>query len=200
VTGTAIQDRASDAPPRGQRADARRNRAKLLKAARTEFARHGLDAQIDDIARRAGVGVGTVYRHFPRKEDILRALAEARFNGLAEAALAALEADDPWEGFVEFMTYSAREVSEDRSLAEAIEEYPGICGQCAQDSGLDKRTDALVARAQAEGALRADIGGRDVAALVCGIGRAVRAGEGQPTMSWDRYLAIILDGLRRRED
>ena len=71
--------------PRGQRADARRNRAKVLVSAQKLFAEQGLDAQIDEIARDAGVGVGTVYRHFPTKEDLLQALADERFVGLAQA-------------------------------------------------------------------------------------------------------------------
>ena len=84
------QDRCGH--PRGQRADARRNRAKVLVSAQKLFAEQGLDAQIDEIARDAGVGVGTVYRHFLTKEDLLQALADERFVGLAQAADAALEA------------------------------------------------------------------------------------------------------------
>ena len=73
-------------PARGQRADARRNRAKVLEAARHQLAEHGLDTQVDEIAREAGVGVGTVYRHFPTKEALFEALAEDKFEGLARAA------------------------------------------------------------------------------------------------------------------
>ena len=80
----AIATKTTSGEPRGQRADARRNREKVLAAARRQFADHGLDAQIDEIARDAGVGVGTVYRHFPNKEDLLQALADDRFEGLAE--------------------------------------------------------------------------------------------------------------------
>src|SRR5215212_7098082 len=108
------------APEKRQRADARRNREKLLAASRQQFARCGLDAQIDDIARDAGVGVGTVYRHFPTKEDLLQALADARFQGLAQAGRDALAVDDPWEGFVQFLTYGARVMVEDRALSEAM--------------------------------------------------------------------------------
>ena len=83
---------------RPQRADARRNRAAVIESARKQFAAHGLDAQIDEIARGAGVGVGTVYRHFPTKESLLEALAQARFERLAEEGRRALEAEDGWEG------------------------------------------------------------------------------------------------------
>ena len=106
MTTTDIKTAVGTAP--GQRADARRNRAKVLVSAQKLFAEQGLDAQIDEIARDAGVGVGTVYRHFPTKEDLLQALADERFVGLAQAADAALEAGEIEDGFVEFMTYSGR--------------------------------------------------------------------------------------------
>src|SRR5256714_3971985 len=90
-------------PPleRAQRADARRNRKRVLEAARRCMARKGLDAQIEEIARAAGVGVGTVYRHFPTKEHLVEALAMARFERLAELAREALATEDPWAGFEE---------------------------------------------------------------------------------------------------
>jgi AcrR family transcriptional regulator len=192
---TTTKKPPAEVEPRALRADARRNRAKVLEAARGEFANGGLDAQMDEIARRAGVGVGTVYRHFPNKVVLLQALADERFQGLADAARAGLTADDAWEGFVEFMTYSARTMAEDRSLAEAMGQHPGLCESAAERSQLRGLTDQLVARAQSDGRLRADVGPDDIPALVCGIGRAVDAKSGEPTMPWDRYLRIILAGL-----
>jgi AcrR family transcriptional regulator len=85
------------------RADARRNRERVLDAARDCFARHGLDAQMDDIARAAKVGVGTVYRHFPTKEALAEAIAADHFDHLAASAREALENPDPWEGFSAFL-------------------------------------------------------------------------------------------------
>jgi AcrR family transcriptional regulator len=81
------------------RADARRNREKVLAAARAEFSEHGRDAQMDEVARRAGVGVGTVYRHFPTKEALIEALMVDSFQMIAAEARAALEIEDPWEAF-----------------------------------------------------------------------------------------------------
>jgi AcrR family transcriptional regulator len=179
-----------------QRADARRNRELVLDAARRQFAERGLDAQMEEIARGAGVGVGTVYRHFPNKEDLLQALADGRFEGLAEAARKALEVEDPWEGFAGFMTYGARVMAEDRSLSEAMDERPDTCRAASERVGLLELTGQLVARAQASGQLRKDLVAWDVPSLVCGIGRAIRVDSGQPAMSWERYLEIILDGLR----
>lgn len=184
---------------RPPRADAQRNRAKVLEAARAQFAADGLDAQIDEIARRAGVGVGTVYRHFPTKEDLLQALADRRFEGLAAAAKEALEVEDPWEGFVQFMTYSAQVMAEDRALSEAMDQLPGLCRNSAEKVQMRSLTSEIVARAQASGDLRPDLVPEDVPALVCGIGRAVRSEVERPTLSWQRFLEIILAGLRVKQ-
>ena len=136
---------------RPQRADARRNHAAVIESARKQFAAHGLDAQIDDIARGAGVGVGTVYRHFPTKESLLEALAQARFEGLAAEGRRALEAEDGWQGFVEFMTYSAQVMAEDRLLSEAMDQHRQICGKAAESVGLLEIVGGLIDRAKAEG-------------------------------------------------
>jgi AcrR family transcriptional regulator len=183
--------------PRRQRSDAVRNRAKVLAAARRQLSEHGLDTQIEQIAREAGVGVGTVYRHFPTKEALLKALAEDKFQGLAQAAREGLEIDDPWDGFVHLMTYAARRLADDRGLGEAMDQRPEICGAAATAAGLPDLTAELVDRAKAAGVLRGDITSDDIPSLICGLGRAVRAGaEGAPSMSWERYLEIILTGLR----
>jgi AcrR family transcriptional regulator len=192
----ATDTKSSPVAARAKRADARRNREKVLEAARERFALQGLEAQMDDIARAAGVGVGTVYRHFPTKEDLLQALADDRFEGLAQAARDALEVSDSWEGFVGFMTYSARVMAEDRALSEAMDQLPGLCRVSAARVDMLELTGEVVARAQASGDLRADVVAEDVPALVCGLGRAVRSEVERPTMSWERFLEIILAGLR----
>src|SRR5215207_11501211 len=101
------------APERAQRADARRNREAVIGAAKKLFAEQGLDAQMPDVAKAAKVGVGTVYRHFPAKEALIAALAEERFERLAEKARESLEADDPWEGFRDFIHFSAEIQADD---------------------------------------------------------------------------------------
>ena len=113
------------------RADARRNHDRVLKAARWCFAANGLQAQMDEIATRAGVGVGTVYRHFPTKEALVEALAADHFRHLAESARAALEVSDPWEGFSGFMYRSAEVQAKDLALAEVMAAQPGLVRQAA---------------------------------------------------------------------
>ncbi|HEY7150531.1 MAG TPA: helix-turn-helix domain-containing protein [Solirubrobacterales bacterium] len=196
MTTSATAASASTDGARTQRADARRNRRKVLDAARKAFAEDGLDVRIEKVARKAGVGVGTVYRHFPTKEDLLQALADDRFAGLAEAARRALDDPDAWSGFSEFMRYSAEVMAEDRALSEAMDQRPEMCGQAAEDVRLLEIVGELIQRAQADGALRADVVAEDVPSLICGLGRATRESEGRPSMSWERYLAIILAGLR----
>ena len=105
-----------------QRADARRNRERVLAAARAQFAANGLEAQIDDIARAADVGVGTVYRHFPTKEALLQALAADRFTRLAEWAREALEAPDAWQGFCDYPRAARR--SWGRTIACSRRRWP----------------------------------------------------------------------------
>src|SRR5688572_27447561 len=102
------------------RADARRNRESILKAARRVFSEKGRDAQIDDVARRAKVGVGTVYRHFPTKAELLEALAGERFDEIAAFTRVALERDDAWAAYVEVMWHAGELHARDRAFSEAI--------------------------------------------------------------------------------
>ncbi len=180
-----------------QRADARRNRKRVLDAARLLLAEHGLDVHIERIARAAGVGVGTVYRNFPTKEDLLQALANERFAFFAERARVALGNPDAWQGFSELMHECARVTAEDRALSEAMDQLPGLCGTAADRAGLNELTDELIERAKAEGAMRADFSVDDIPSIMCGLARATAPRESAPPpMSWERYLEIIIAGLR----
>ncbi len=180
-----------------QRADARRNHARILESARELFAEHGFDAQMEQIASRAGVGVGTVYRHFPNKCDLLEALIHDRFDGLAEAAREGIANPDPWQGFAGFMHYSAGVMAGDRALSEAMFERPEMMRDGAESVGMPVLLPELVGRAQKAGELREDMEWEDVPGLICGIGRALVDGKvGPMEMSWERLLQVILDGLR----
>ena len=122
-------------PDRAMRADARRNHARVLSAARKCMARDGLEAGMEEIARCAKVGVGTVYRHFPNKDDLVEALAADRFQRLAELAREALEREDPGQAFDDFVRASARIQSEDRALSEVLTSRPETMRRAAE--GVD---------------------------------------------------------------
>ncbi len=187
-------------PDRPLRADARRNRAKVLDAARAAFAELGLEAQVEDIARRAGVGIGTVYRHFPTKEALVAALAEAHFAQLALIVEAALEEEgDPWEVFAGAIWRSAAPTAGDVALCEIIGMHPGAMQAAALGQGrLETATAALMAAAQAEGLMREDASVSDVRTIMCGFGHVAAAQHAGAPFDWTRYLEIALDGLRAR--
>ena len=193
MTPTATKEKAAE---HRLRADARRNRERVLVAARKLFAQHGQDAQMEDIARAAKVGVGTVYRHFPTKDDLVEALADERFHRLEEKARECLEGDDPWGAFTEFMTYSAEVQAADRALSEVMADRPEMMRGVAAESGLWEPMSELVARAQKAGAMRPDVSAEDVPTLICGIGRATQPAGVPSAINWERLLAILLDGLR----
>jgi AcrR family transcriptional regulator len=183
-------------PPK-QRADARRNREAVLAAARERFGKCGLECQMDDIARTAGVGVGTVYRHFPNKGDLIAALVADRFERLAERAKQALAEDDPWEAFCDLMRHSADYQMRDRALSEFLCFHPQLGQHEAVRSGLADLTAELIANAQRAGGMRKDAVVEDVPTLICGLGAVTAGAAGNmPELNWERYVEIMLDGLR----
>ena len=177
-------------PSRPLRADARRNRERVLKAARAVFAAKGRDAHLEDVARRAKVGVGTVYRHFPTKAALLEALAREQFDTLTAWAEEAEQAADPWAAFTEMIWRGAELQASDRALMEAVAEFkPSVARQA---EGLHASIERLMARAQEQGAMRPDATGEDVQLMMCGLGSVMQmSGDG-----WRRYLTVMLDGLR----
>jgi len=179
------------------RADARRNRETVLEAARERFAADGLECQMEDIARTAKLGVGTVYRHFPTKSDLIAALVADRFARLAERAEEALAEDNAWEAFCELMRFSAKLQMSDRALSEFISSKPELGQHEAVASGLADRTEKLMRKAQRAGEMRKDAVVEDVPTLICSIGAVTAGAAGpMPEMNWERYVEIMLDGLR----
>jgi AcrR family transcriptional regulator len=184
------------APP-AIRADARRNREAVLAAAREQLARDGLDGSVEDIARAAGVGVGTVYRHFPSKCDLIEALVRARFERLAERTAEALAEDDPWNAFCDLIRFSAELQVRDRALSQVLARHPELGYRNAVGTGLADLTAQLIARAQEAGDMRADAVLEDVPTLICGLGAVTAGAAGtMPELNWERYVQIMLDGLR----
>jgi AcrR family transcriptional regulator len=178
------------------RADARRNREAVVAAAKKLFADEGLDAQMPDVAKAAKVGVGTVYRHFPTKEDLIAALAAERFERLAEKAREGIAAEDPWEGLCGFIRFAAEIQADDRGLCEVMGSRPEVMNESALAVGLDELCDQLVRRAQRAGDLRKDLDWEDIPMIACGLGRITPAEVGPATGRWPRLVEIIIDGLR----
>jgi AcrR family transcriptional regulator len=179
------------------RADARRNRERVIQAARAVFGEQGREAQMDDVARRAEVGVGTVYRHFPTKEALLEALAVDAFERITAITRENLETvADPWEALTRTLWSGAEILAADRALSEVMSEIPGPV-----PIGLDTQRELndamgeLLHRAQAAGVLRPDVVLDDIPMVMCGIGAATRKSH-QCAGAWRRHMAIVVDGLR----
>ena len=174
------------------RADARRNRERILKAARAVFAEQGTHSQIDDVAKRAKVGVGTVYRHFPTKEALLDALVRERFEEIAGYALEALEREDAWEGFCDMIWRAAERNAVDMAFCEAVASSDK--SSIVEEVGLMRSTQELIRRAKAQGKMRLDVTEQDVPLMMVGASAVMQM---SPTAdAWRRYLTLMLDGLR----
>jgi AcrR family transcriptional regulator len=177
------------------RADARRNREKIMKAAREVFAEQGVEAQMDDVAHKADVGVGTVYRHFPTKDALLYALSDEVFARIADHVRTLLDLEDPWEAFTRALWYGAEQTAGDRAFSEIMTTAPGAMRTCPGKEQLHVFTSELMSRCKAAGAIRDDAMMDDIGLLMCGVGSAVYM-EHPCDESWRRHLGIMIDGLR----
>jgi AcrR family transcriptional regulator len=177
------------------RADARRNRERILGAARAACAEHGAAVQIDDVARSAGVGVGTVYRHFPTKDALIEALVAEKIRVTTENLREALEIDDPWEAFAAGLRRNAEVMAADAALREALIRLgPDARAGEAAYAEVHEVAERLITRAQEAGALRGDVTAEDVGALMGGLCASMAHTE----LDWRRHLEVLLDGLRAR--
>ena len=187
----------SQTADRPLRKDAERNRQRILAAAGELFAEVGLAASLDAVAERAGVGVGTVYRRFPDKEQLIDALFEERVGELVACAEAALSNPDPWEGFVGFLEYGLRLQAQDRGLKEVLlSTDEGRARVARVRERLVPLAGRLVERAQAAGALRPDFSQQDMPVIQLMIGAVIDGARDIEPDLWRRYLAIVLRGLR----
>jgi AcrR family transcriptional regulator len=183
------------------RRDAERNRQRILEAARLEFAERGLGVTMDDIARRAGVGVGTVYRRFPDKEVLIDGLFEDRLTDLAALAQAGLAHERPWEGLVHFLERSMELQCADRGLKELLfDPSHGHERVAKARERVAPLVFALVDRAQESGDLRQDVAGPDFPLVQIMVGTIIDATRDVEPEVWRRFLGIVLDGLRVRRD
>lgn len=184
------------------RADARRNRGRVLAAARTLFAERGREVQMGEVAARAGLGVGTVYRHFPDRDNLLDAVVAESIERVAGYAREALEEENAWAAFSGFLLRCAELSAEDRALSEtlAADSLEQRWASLAEEAGLSRAIATLVDRGRQEGAIRADARAEDVPLVICGVAATIRAGGGPLGGGWRRHLAICLDGLRAPSD
>src|SRR3954454_18164284 len=151
------------APERPLRADAERNRARLLDAARRLFAERGLEVTMDEIAHRAGVGVGTAYRRFGSRDELIGALFEARMEEYVALAEEALGQPEPWQGLVGFLERSTAMQAADRGLKDLVFSHSHALERVTRvRRRILPLVEALVQRAQAAGELRADLSARDM--------------------------------------
>jgi AcrR family transcriptional regulator len=183
------------------RRDAERNRERILHAAAEAFAAGGLAVTMDEIARRAGVGVGTVYRRFPDKELLIDALFEQRLDELLGLAEGALAHEDAWAGLVRFFETFLAVQAADRGLKEVVLSTAHGHERVRQARArIGPAVRALVERAQGQGELRPDVVGPDIALVHFMVGAIVDYTQDVEPEVWRRLLAIVLDGLRTRRD
>ncbi len=180
------------------RADAQRNYARLLSAAAAVFAEHGADdASLEEIARRAGVGIGTLYRHFPTRQALLEAVYRDQVEALRLRADELLESDSPGDALAAWVRAMVAFSSTKHTLTTALlatlgkeSELLSSCSKVIRDSA-----DALVGRAQKAGVVREDVDAKDVIRLVHAVNIATQHAASDPGQT-DRLLGLVLDGLR----
>ena len=185
----------AEVPP--MRADARRSHERLLAAATDAFAEKGADAPLEDIAKRAGVGIGTLYRHFPARLDLQEAVYRQQVSAVCAQGAGLADAPSPGEAFAGWLRVLASYLVTKRGLASALIAAKGrdsdVISACSQV--IRSTADRLLQRAQEAGAVRADLTAMDVMMLVHGV---VVATERTPEQAY-RLLSITLDGLRARD-
>lgn len=187
---------SADSPGRSPRKDSVRNRARLIEAAREVFAERGFGATLDDIARHAGVGVGTAYRHFANKQAIAAVVLADATRQIADDAKAALAVEDPWDGLVLFFERNGERQSADRGLYESLTGQGDPDAQAEIWPEIISSVNALFSRAQQAGVVRADVAPQDIAAIFALLGPAYELHRDVQPDLWRRYLSLILDGLR----
>jgi AcrR family transcriptional regulator len=178
------------------RADAARNRERILAAAGEVFAARGLDASLDEIAAHAGLGVGTVYRRFANRDELIEALFLQRLDQVATLASGALAEPDSWAALTRLFEVLGATVAADQGLFEALICRPESRGRAAVRDRMQPIVGEIFARAQADGHLRADVVPTDFPMLLRMLAAVAEfTREVRPEL-WRRYLAILLDGLR----
>lgn len=195
-------DGGCDAAPEARRlrADAERNRAAIVAAARDVFAEHGLQAPLEEIAQRAGVGIATLYRRFPAREHLVAAAMIEKVTQYADAASEASAAGDPWAGFVGYVRRICELQAADRGLSDLLSMTLAADERIEQlRSTANAQVVSLIERAKAAGRLRADFVGEDLLLLLiagAAVGQVTRVDAPE---TWRRLVALLLDAFERTD-
>jgi AcrR family transcriptional regulator len=178
------------------RSDARRNRERLVASARELFATAGVDVPVEEITHHAGLGMGTLYRHFPTKDDLIDAVLEDAFTEIVRLAENAAAEPDAWVGFTGFL----EQVLALHAQNHGIKDVLATRGHGAQREAMRTRVRPLVrgmvARAQEQGTLRPDFSVEDLPLVFWSAGRVIETTAEVAADYWRRYLSFLLDGLR----
>ncbi|OBH14045.1 TetR/AcrR family transcriptional regulator [Mycobacterium sp. E1747] len=192
---------ARETTDRPLRKDAERNRQRVIDAARELFAAKGLEATLNEVAHHAGLGVGTVYRRFPAKDELLEAIFEDGLNQVADLAEAASRHRDSWQGFVWFVEQLCELSATDKGIREiAFSKAYGGGRVDAARLRLIAAVTKVVERAQNDGHLRAEVSGTDMPIFGLLAGTVSEFAGDVDAGLWRRYVALLLEGMRRRAD
>lgn len=188
---------SSTAAPRPLRSDARRNRERLVASARELFAAHGVDVPVEDIIHHAGLGMGTLYRHFPTKDELLDAVLEDSFAELIQVAEDAAAADDAWAGFTGFLERALAAHAANRGLKDVLAERgQGAQRAEAMRARIRPLLRRMIQRAQEQGTLRPDFKPEDLPLVFWTADRVIDRTAAVAPDYWRRFLGLLLDGLR----
>ena len=178
------------------RADAERNRERVLVAAREVFAEHGLDASTNEIARRAGVGVATLFRRFPNRDDLVAAAFAEKMHAYSDAIDTALADPDPWRGFCGYVERICEMQAEDRGFADVLTlTFPTAKAFEDERNRSAAGLTELIARAQAAGRLRADFAHQDVPLILMANAGVVAATRDAAPEAWRRFVGYLLQSF-----
>jgi AcrR family transcriptional regulator len=179
------------------RRDAREHRDRLIAAAQREFAAQGVDASLEKVARDAGVAIGTLYRHFPTRLDLLMAAFGPRLQEFLEGADKALQIDDPWEGFVCYLENLFAVQAGDRGFNDFLSRrFPGNADTEHIHDVMCEQIETVLTRAQEAGTARPDITRADIVNLIWSNGRIIDATSAKAPAAWRRQLYLMLDAYR----
>ncbi|WP_069621855.1 TetR/AcrR family transcriptional regulator [Streptomyces niveus] len=186
---------SSGAPPRPMRADARRNYERVLGEARAAFAEHGTDASLEDVARRAGVGIGTLYRHFPTRQALMSAVFQEALADLLDRSRELAGSDRPCHALVAWLRALITHAGEYRGLSRALmsASYDASSGLTQCSTKLRTAGELLLVRAQMSGDVRADTSIDDLMQLTNAIALAAEQAPDDPELA-DRLLTLTLTG------